>query len=54
MMFVSNPSISSSKCDELVYTRQIAPTVVKGLGFDPLLLEGVQIEGTLPLPGVPL
>ncbi|ORX37007.1 type I phosphodiesterase/nucleotide pyrophosphatase [Kockovaella imperatae] len=53
VLFVSNPVISASKCDEVVYTRQIAPTFIKALGFDPLLLAGVRAEGTLPLPGVP-
>lgn len=52
-MFVSNPSIPSSKCDEVVATRQIAPTVLRALGYDPLLLGGVRAEGTLALPGVP-
>ncbi len=52
-MLVSNPSIPPSQCDEVVATRQIAPTVLRALGYDPLLLGGVRAEGTLPLPGVP-
>jgi hypothetical protein len=52
VMFASNPKIHADTRDEIVYTRQIAPTVVKALGYDPLLLEGVQAEGTQPLPGL--
>ncbi|KAF8524864.1 type I phosphodiesterase/nucleotide pyrophosphatase precursor [Hysterangium stoloniferum] len=52
LLFAHNPSFKATKFDGLVSTRQIAPTIIKGLGFDPLLLEGVRIEATVPLPGI--
>lgn len=51
-LFVSNPCLKAANYTGLVETRQIGPTVVKALGFDPLLLQGVQIEGTPVLPGL--
>jgi hypothetical protein len=37
-----------------VETRQIAPAVLAALGLNPQELSGVRIEGTPPLPELPL
>ena len=34
------------------YTKQIAPTILRALGLNPMDLQGVVAEGTLPLPGL--
>jgi hypothetical protein len=32
---------------------QVAPTIIKALGLNPNALDGVRIEGTQSLPGLP-
>jgi hypothetical protein len=53
LLIVSNPSYSPSTYTGTVETRQVAPTVLQALGFDPRALQGVQKEGTEVLPGLP-
>jgi Type I phosphodiesterase / nucleotide pyrophosphatase len=53
LLIVSNPSFSPSTYTGAVETRQIAPTVIQALGFDPTALQAVQKEGTEVLPGLP-
>jgi len=36
--------------DEVVETRQIAPTILRALGLNPRSLQAVQEEGTVVLP----
>ncbi len=53
LMIVSNPSYSPSTFTGTVETRQVAPTILQALGFDPSALQAVQREGTEVLPGLP-
>jgi hypothetical protein len=53
LLIVSNPSYSPSTYTGVVETRQVAPTVLQALGFDPNQLQAVQREGTPLLPGLP-
>ena len=53
LLIVSNPSYSPSAYTGVVETRQVAPTVLQALGFDPNQLQAVQREGTPVLPGLP-
>jgi hypothetical protein len=53
LLIVSNPSYSPSTYTGVVETRQVAPTVLQALGFDPNQLQAVQREGTPVLPGLP-
>jgi len=49
--FVSSPKLSQKKFTQRVYTTQVGPTIIQGLGFDPEELEGAEAEGTKVLPG---
>jgi hypothetical protein len=53
MLLVSNPKYRPSTFVDQVEVRQIAPTIVKALGFDPNQLNSVQLEHTATLPGLP-
>jgi type I phosphodiesterase/nucleotide pyrophosphatase len=53
LLIVSNPSYSSATYTGTVETRQVAPTVLQALGFNPSALQAVQQEGTEVLPGLP-
>ena len=53
MILVSNPSLVGKVVTSAVETSQVAPTILKALGLDPKLLDGVRIEGTQELPGLP-
>jgi Type I phosphodiesterase / nucleotide pyrophosphatase len=53
LLIVSNPSYSPSTYTGVVETRQVAPTILQALGYDPNQLEAVQREGTPVLPGLP-
>lgn len=53
MILVSNPSFDAKVVTTSVVTAQVAPTILKALGLDPELLDGVRIEGTASLPGLP-
>jgi hypothetical protein len=54
IMLVSNPAFYAGTITLPVETRQVAPTVLKALGFQPNQLDAVKIEGTQILPGLPL
>jgi arylsulfatase A-like enzyme len=54
MLLVSNPHLHAKTVTTFVETPQVAPTILKLLGFDPLNLEAVQKEGTSVLPGLDL
>jgi hypothetical protein len=45
-LLLSSPGISPQIVESLVYTTQIAPTILSALGLNPSLLKGVQKEGT--------
>lgn len=51
-LFVSFPGWSASTQRQPVTTTQLAPTVLTLLGYNPLELQAVQIEGTVALPAV--
>jgi arylsulfatase A-like enzyme len=53
MLLVSNPSLLGKVVTGTVETSQVAPTILKALGLNPKLLDGVRIEGTQELPGLP-
>ncbi len=50
-LLVSNPSLKARTFDEVVETRQIAPTILEVLGFEPDELQAVVKENTKVLPG---
>ena len=50
IMLLSNPSFTSRAIYSSVDTAQVAPTILKVLGLNPNLLQGVQMEGTQALP----
>jgi arylsulfatase A-like enzyme len=49
VMLVANPRFKGSMVFATTTTTQIAPTVIKALGLDPMALEAVRQEGTAPL-----
>jgi len=51
MMLVSNPDLKPRAFFAPVQTAEVAPTVLKILGLDPMSLDAVRIEGTQVLPG---
>jgi Type I phosphodiesterase / nucleotide pyrophosphatase len=53
LLIVSNSSYTPRVYTGVVETRQVAPTVLEALGFDPSSLQSVQKEGTEVLPGLP-
>ena len=53
IMLVSNPGLQPKTVTSSVETTQVAPTILKALGLDPAKLQGVQMEGTQALPGLP-
>jgi hypothetical protein len=53
LLIVSNVNYSPSTYTGAVETRQVAPTVLQALGYDPGALLAVQKEGTEVLPGLP-
>jgi hypothetical protein len=53
-LLVSNPAIAPTSLSIQVSTTQIAPTILMALGLNPMALQAVQVEGTLPLPGLAL
>ena len=52
MLLVSNPNLMAGAVTVPVGTLQVAPTILKALGLNPSLLQGVQQEGTQVLPHV--
>jgi hypothetical protein len=53
LLIVSNSSYSPGTYTSAVETRQVAPTIVQALGYQPSALQAVQQEGTEVLPGLP-
>ena len=53
LLIVSNPTLKAASVASAVATAQIAPTVLKALGYAPDELDAVKIEKTAPLPGLP-
>jgi hypothetical protein len=53
MILVSNPTFAPKWIKAHAETAQVAPTILKALGLNPEALQGVQIEGTQELPGLP-
>ncbi len=51
-LLVSNPRLNAAVIKEPVTTMQVAPTILKSLGFDPRELQAVRIEKTAALPGL--
>ena len=51
MMLVSRPDLQPRTFFAPVQTAEVAPTVLKLLGLDPMRLDAVRIEGTAVLPG---
>ena len=49
-LVVSAPGIQAKTVQDVVETRQIAPTILRALGLDPRELQAVQLEGTQALP----
>jgi hypothetical protein len=54
MLLVSNPRLHGKTVTTFVETPQVAPTILKLLGLDPLSLEAVRKEGTSVLPELDL
>jgi|CZKU01.1.fsa_nt_gi predicted AlkP superfamily pyrophosphatase or phosphodiesterase len=53
-LLVSNPSLHRRTVTKHVWTRQVAPTILRALDLNPDALESVRKEGTTPLPGLPI
>jgi type I phosphodiesterase/nucleotide pyrophosphatase len=53
LLIVSNSSFAPKLFTGAVETRQVAPTILQALGYDPSALQAVQKEGTEVLPGLP-
>jgi arylsulfatase A-like enzyme len=49
-LLVSAASLKQSQVDDLVQTKQIAPTILRALGLNPNALDAVRQEGTRALP----
>ncbi|GLS19418.1 phosphodiesterase [Labrys miyagiensis] len=52
-LLVSGPGIQPKTITALVQTTQVAPTVLRALGYDPAELQAVVKEDTQELPGTP-
>ncbi|CAM5765555.1 phosphodiesterase [Labrys miyagiensis] len=52
-LLLSGPSIKPRTITALVQTTQVAPTVLRALGYDPAELQAVAKESTQELPGAP-
>ena len=51
-LLVSNPALKATRIDSPVATKQVATSILRVLGLDPLKLDAVRAEGTAPLPGL--
>jgi arylsulfatase A-like enzyme len=51
-LLVSNPGLSRRTVHKHVWTKQVAPTILRALDLDPDALQAVQKEGTKVLPGL--
>ena len=54
MLLVSNPALTPHTVFTEVGTLQMAPSILKALGLNPGLLDGVRLEGTGVLPDINL
>ncbi len=54
MLLVSNPALTPHTVFTEVGTLQVAPSILKALGLNPGLLDGVRLEGTGVLPDINL
>jgi len=52
MLLISNPRFHPQTIYTSVGTIQVAPTILRALGLNPSLLDGVRLEGTPVLPAV--
>ena len=52
-LLVSNPGLKGKTVGALVQTTQVAPTILKALGYNPTELQAVVAEGTQELPSLP-
>jgi arylsulfatase A-like enzyme len=52
-LIVANPGYSPRTFTGTPRDPPLAPTVLEALGYDPNALQGVQMEGTEGLPGLP-
>jgi hypothetical protein len=52
-LLLSNPTLETKTVTALVQTTQVAPTILKALGYNPNELQAVTIEGTQELPSLP-
>jgi hypothetical protein len=53
-LIVSNPKLRHGMVTGHVWTKQVAPTILRALDLDPQALESVRKEGTRSLPGLGL
>jgi arylsulfatase A-like enzyme len=51
-LLVANPILAGTSINTAVATTQIAPTILKALGYNPQELDAVRLEGTPSLPGL--
>jgi Type I phosphodiesterase / nucleotide pyrophosphatase len=51
-LIVSMPSMAAITVADPVTNMQVAPTIIKALGLDPMALQSVKAEGTKVLPGL--
>ena len=50
VLLLANPTLVPKTVSTEVQTSQVAPTILKAIGLNPMSLQGVQIEGTAVLP----
>ena len=50
-LLVSMPSMSATEVKDAVTNMQVAPSIIKALGLDPMALQSVKAEGTKVLLG---
>jgi hypothetical protein len=51
-LLVSNPVLKPARVEGPVATQQVAPSMLRALGLDPLKLDAVRAEATEALPGL--
>ncbi len=52
-LLISSPSVAPATVPALVQTTQVAPTILRALGYDASELQAVAVEGTQDLPALP-
>jgi hypothetical protein len=52
MLLVAHPRFTAQTVSDATATTQVAPTILKALGLDPMALDAVKAEGTPALPEV--